>query len=294
MLAADPKCGHEKHAGAIEERTCTMNPNQLIVFLAVFLGFVGEHRSHAQAPTDERLKYMRGVIDAIEVKLLGRDSKSPIKFHPKPILRFGDLARGSSDGALWKLGSHRPQAIIALEFYEFEQKQHLCYEFLCLTEDRFELHTKSGWKWTPAKSALEFKELKNVRPPGDSSLVRLRQMKRLAKRFKATEKFEDEEHELRLMPQPIDHYVIDDSEKSRRGAIFVFAHGTNPEVLLLIEPLQAGWQYGLSRMTGATCSVKLGDHVVWEKPRMTEVGKSWKLDYTGDAHASDLSEASTP
>ena len=100
-------------------------------------------------------------------------------------------------------------------------------------------------------------------------------------------------YDLRLMPQPIHQYVIDEGKESHKGVIFVFAYGTNPEVLLLIEPLDDGWQYGIARMTGAEATVKLDDRVVWTKPRMAKVGRSWLLDYIGERHLSDLPQRRT-
>ena len=77
------------------------------------------------------------------------------------------------------------------------------------------------------------------------------------------------------------------------SAIFVFAHGTNPEVLLLIEPLEDSWQYGLARMTGAETTVILDDRVVWTKLSMSGRRYSWLHDYTAEKHLSELPQSGT-
>ena len=59
--------------------------------------------------------------------------------------------------------------------------------------------------------------------------------------------------------------------KSRRftdGALFVLAHGTNPEVLVLIEAIgdsidKARWHYGLARCGSAEMHVAIDGKEVW-------------------------------
>lgn len=238
--------------------------------------------------SDARLQYMRDLVKAIEVISTNRESGTPDRFGPDPILRFGDATRQTADGALWKLGGGRPQAIIAMEFTRgFEEQPSLNYEFLCLANPTFEIHAGKGWRWTPRDSALKFERLNGVLPPSRSANIRMRQMKQLALRFSATEQLDGEEFHLRLMPQPIDRYVVDE-RKGESGAIFVFANGTNPEVLLLLESVENGWQYGLARMCGAAPTVKFDEQVVWAKPSMDKIVKSWSLDYTGETHAIEL------
>ncbi len=56
------------------------------------------------------------------------------------------------------------------------------------------------------------------------------------------------------------------------GAVFAFANGTNPEVLLLLEAQRdpatkaATWIYGFAQMTGAEVYASLDDHEVWSQP----------------------------
>ena len=228
------------------------------------------------------MQYMRKLIGSIDVRPLQSESAVAAEFGQDAMLRFGDATRQAIDGALWKLGSDRPQAIVAMEFTGTEDKLQLNYEFLCLTPQKFELRTGNGWIWRPRNSALTFQRLPGVPAPHQSPSFRLRQMKQLAKRFSVTERLAGEDFRLRLMPQPIDRYVI--KETGDFGAVFVFANGTNPEVLLLLETVDQEWQYGLARMCGAAPMATFDGRKVWDQPSMDEVGKSWQLDYTGDAH----------
>ncbi len=259
-----------------------------LIFGHCVVGFCDDEQDRAKVKADVRLEFMRGVIAEIKVKPADADSEWKTKFHETPLLRFGDLARDTADGSLWKIGKGRPQVIVGLEFQRLRGKPHLGWEFLCLTDKRFEMVAGDGWKWTPAKSALEFQRLKNEMPPHKSAEVRLRQMKQFARRFSAKEMRAGDVYALRLMPQPIDQYVIDESDENWKGAIFVLAHGTNPEVLLLIEPLDNGWQYGLCRLAGAELTVKLDDQVVWTKQPLFKIGPSWQLDYMSAVHPLEL------
>jgi hypothetical protein len=54
------------------------------------------------------------------------------------------------------------------------------------------------------------------------------------------------------------------------GAIFSFANGTNPEVLLVLEAHsgtdgRAVWHFGLAQMTGAEVTVELDGAKVWSR-----------------------------
>ena len=227
------------------------------------------------------------MIDGMEIVPSHPDTTLATQFNSRAILRFGDPTRETTDGAIWKLGSGRPEVIVAMEFTEHGDAPHINYEFLCLTAETFDLRTDLGWTWTPAESALEFHELDAASPPHESAQVRIRQLKALARRFSADESYRGEEFDLRLMPQPIDQYEVDGGDLM--GAIFVFANGTNPEVLLILESTADGWQYGLARLCGAAPTVRLDNQVVWQCPSMDDVSKSWKLGYTGDAHPVDES-----
>ena len=89
-------------------------------------------------------------------------------------------------------------------------------------------------------------------------------MKALARRFSA---IEDDgpthgKFTLRLLPTPIHHYT-DPASDHLDGAIFGFATGTNPDLLLVIESTQApgisspSWSYGFARIGGADLSGRL-------------------------------------
>lgn len=59
----------------------------------------------------------------------------------------------------------------------------------------------------------------------------------------------------------------------RDGALFPFAQGTDPEVLLLVEEVvlddRPRWQYAIARATSGSLEARLGDELVWKVARST-------------------------
>ncbi|MDM4018298.1 hypothetical protein [Roseiconus lacunae] len=235
-----------------------------------------------------RLEYLNHLLERVRVEIEHDGTTLQVKTPTQPILRFGDATRQTSDGVLWAFGEGRPKAMIAMEMVVNSTGQPIVsYEFLCLTDSRLKVRAGEGWVWMPRQSEMQFQMFpKSPSVPKTESLKR-RQMKLLATQFSVSEKFEQEDFHLRLMPNPIVHYSIKGSQ-TESGAVFVFANGTNPEVLLFLETNRGKWQFGLARMCGAAPVALLNNESVWSKPSMGEIGKGWTLPYTGDAHKIDF------
>ena len=127
-----------------------------------------------------------------------------------------------------------------------------------------------------------------------SPVTRLRQMKTLAKNFKATllgwNADNSEREELRPMSRPIYRYKIKEPDKVQDGALFAYATGTDPEVLLVIEAFgEAGayeWQYAFVRRSSGGLEGRFRDRLVWsankhppqKNPTLNHVSFSRQLD----------------
>ena len=76
---------------------------------------------------------------------------------------------------------------------------------------------------------------------------------------------------MRLLAQPVHRYA--DAEVGiQDGAAFVIAHGTNPEVVVLIEALgktlaTSRWHYSFARLGSAELHVELDGKEVWRQGR---------------------------
>jgi hypothetical protein len=107
--------------------------------------------------------------------------------------------------------------------------------------------------------------------PSPVAARRLTQLKEQARRFSGTQEVDELEKtfvHLRLMPREIDRYVPVSHELAD-GAIFLFANGRNPALLVLIESDGKEWQYGIGRLSmPSTLEMKLDNAVVWSQPRI--------------------------
>lgn len=86
-------------------------------------------------------------------------------------------------------------------------------------------------------------------------------MREIARRFAFEDRgAKDELYELRLMPHPVHRYQAADAGLVD-GALFVFAYGTNPQALLVIELHRdkeaMNWHYGCARVSGDAVSATL-------------------------------------
>ena len=107
----------------------------------------------------------------------------------------------------------------------------------------------------------------NAAAPVQTVAGRLRQMKELAKEFTAVLRLAGRSPtELRLLPQPVYRYGSE-ANGILDGALFLFAQGTDPEVMLLLEAIDRDggprWQYGFARTTWAPVEALHQDRVAW-------------------------------
>lgn len=220
-------------------------------------------RSRDEILASQRLETMQLRITAADV--ISQEPDFPTKFTAKPIFRFSDPARGCVAAAVWKLGeTGRPMALITSELHRTTfGKPCIGYEYSSLTTSRFSV-ALDNFRWTPPGTLYEFKAVPNGPVPDKTPLRRLIQMRDIAKRFTGVEEVNKERCELRLLTQPVDRYVPSDAVNAD-GAIFLFAFGTNPEVVLLLESDGMRWNYAAGRMTGAqSVTLTIGDAIAWQ------------------------------
>jgi hypothetical protein len=223
---------------------------------------------------DPALVAARAEIDRIELERFGADGQwAAARVGDRPILRFEEPTRDNRAGTVWTWGGPgRPAAIVEL-YQHTERAGDWCFVFNNLSggETRASRGGKSWWE--ASRSDVELFFFRDAPAVADNSRVRLRQMKLLARSFESHE-FWDPNHsryELRLLAQPLQRYS-DAATGLVDGALFVFANGTNPEVILLIEARREGeaaaWRYGLARFGHAEMHVALGGETVWSVPRV--------------------------
>jgi len=145
------------------------------------------------------------------------------------------------------------------------------FEFVSLSTGPVEA-VDDRLRWTPRKAGVVFRDVPDAPVPATGEAERLRQMKDLLKRFSADEFWNvtAQAYTLRLLSHPIDRYA-DPASGLVDGAIFIYANGTNPEVLLLIEARRGAggatsWSYAAAPLTTAAPTLRLDRKDVWTSP----------------------------
>ncbi len=247
--------------------------------LAIALGG-SERNAGAQDPATpavkndvsaKRIEEMRRTVKAFQTVAIEGDKKIPVPLEREPLHRWTDPTRAKPDGSLWVWrSSGRPVAALAIEL-NLENLSQWSFEFISLSTGLVE-SADDRLRWTPQKPGVIFQEIPGAPAPAAGEAARLRQMHELAKRFSATEFWDvtSQHYPLRLLPHPIDRYKDADSGLID-GAIFMFANGTNPEALLLIEASRRGngppkWTYAAATLTTAAPTLKLDRKDVWTSP----------------------------
>ena len=238
----------------------------ICVLLNTLFGFTSLHgedvASTATSPDgakDSRLAEMHRKIS--NLKLSGRHSDA-IDFAEKPLLRYSDPTRAIADATVWQLGAEgRPQGIVVMEFYRNDERGDTfwSYEFTVTSSKVVESISGPGFEFLPRGNEFSWTPIDAGRP-GRTKIHRSSQMKQIARAFRVTERFGNQTWNLRVMPRPLLKYT-DEKNDVLDGGIFIVAHGTNAELLLLLEARQdtsgqQTWQAGFARLGAAPLNAK--------------------------------------
>ena len=277
-------------------------PRLLLAFVAMLIALeAAGQRASGQAPgrpaakkDDDRvarLAEMKQIAGTFHANAIVGDTRTPVALVPEPLHRWTDPTRENSDGALWAWrSSGRPIAIISIELYPQNKAFGTVWalEFTSLSTgpieveggDHFDLVYEDmapprGWSAAmgACKGGTRVPRDPRAPAPANTEAERLRQMRDLLKRFSVREFYDitAQDYALRLLSHPIDRYA-DAASGLTDGAIFIYANGTNPEALLVIEARRprAGsplvWSYAAAPLTRAAPTVRLGQQDVWTHP----------------------------
>ncbi len=218
----------------------------------------------AASSGDDRLDFMKKSVAGYDVR---GDDGTAYQLVTEPLLRWDNPVSKVPDGTifLWQDKHGRPAAIVQV-FIAGGTKDLWLHEFQSLRSTPFEVKLGAASIWNPRRGGVELKPLEGAPVPAGTKPGRLSQMRQLAKRFAAQDEFEDNGRwELRLLATPLHRY--DAHAEVLDGAIFAFAHGTDPEALLLLEARKEGdssvWHYALAPMTGYALRMSDQGKEVW-------------------------------
>lgn len=240
---------------------------------------------NSKSPNETEDAALRAAVTASAKEFVGRcefrlwkTRKEILALHPEPILRWSNPTAGTVLGEVFVWTDNGRPAVVGTWYRWFSPDWGRTFEVCSLSEESVEGRTKGARFWSPEKTAVTFRALKNVDPPVASHAARLVQMRRLAKDFTAS--LVDDRgnaagvnRELRLLTQPIFRYpVATGNSNYTDGALFAFVEGTDPEVFLLIEATAsddvASWRYALVRMNCDALQVQFRQDTVWIAPKI--------------------------
>jgi hypothetical protein len=261
----------------------------LVVLFALFVAG-SEPAARGDEPPGEndpaaRLQSMRSIADQVTIDSVdSAEGRRREERMAEPVYRFNDPARVFSDGTVWAWGrSGRPVALLTLASGRGPQGgPYWLGELTSLAPVPLASAVPGSGFWAPSGAGVEPRTFPQAPPPADTEAKRLRQMKELARRFRAFEFFTartsptNERYELRLLPQPIHRYADPDSGLID-GTMFFITYGTNPEIVLLVEArrnrgAEPSWSYGLARIAGAELHVEFDEKEIWTRSKELQPG----------------------
>ncbi len=247
------------------------------VLLAAWCGAQEPESSSRDGRTEEDSAtkfraYAKEVADAYELRA-GEAEKRKLTLVADPVLRWsnplgGQQARGEI--YLWT-DAGRPAAVVSInEFTDAAGRTHGEQEWCSLATGP--LVADGPHRWSPANGVLSPQPLRDVDPPADSAVRRMRQMRDLAARFSSEKTTRAGViRPLRLLPKPIYRYEPSDAG-ILDGVLFALVEATDPEALLVLEARRSGsthvWHYALARMNSVRLAASYDGKPVWEAPAL--------------------------
>ena len=221
------------------------------------------------------MKLVRGVVQTLDTALVIGERWQAAALRAEPSLLYADNTRGLMDSSLW-VWEHQGQAVgvTAVEWNPQDGGEGLwTFEFASLTPAALKFALPQG-NWTMDSNVAIPRSIPMAPPVAASRAQRQLQMKQMAERFTAIELHRMQGRiELRRLSAPIFRQA---EVTPGDGAIFVFANGTNPEVLLMIHTVtvknQAAWSYTLGALAAEELVVSLDGREVWREMPFTKPG----------------------
>lgn len=221
----------------------------------------------------ERLELMKKSLAVYDITVQG---EREVKLHleKEPVLRFTNPVGGSKDGTvfLWRDADDRPQ--VAVQVF-WDASETWLQEFSSLATAPVVAKADGVSDWSPSKAGVVYKPVPETPPPAETPEKRLRQMRAIAEGFSANHYYKRRTwNKLRLLTKPFARYGKQGSSVLD-GSLFCFAHGTDPEVLLMVESHQdkdgPAWRFAFAPMTTFAVNASWKGNEVWSLPGRGDV-----------------------
>jgi hypothetical protein len=245
--------------------------------IALIFGLLGQASpptGDSPADSKARLEFMKKSMASNDIRALD-DVGTKFRLQAEPVLRFTNPVGGSKDGAMFLWLGEADRLVVASQLL-LNPQRIWAQELSSLATTPFEATAADGSLWKPSKVGVSFQPVPGAPKPADTAEHRLRQMRELAEEFSAEHCYRGTTwNQLRLLTKPFARYGKPSSDV-QDGALFCFAHGTDPEVLLMLE-MRSGqvgpeWQYAFAPMTGFATTAYWKGKEIWKKPMLSLPG----------------------
>jgi hypothetical protein len=238
---------------------------------------------------EKKMAFMKAATSRYSVRVGDRKEESKAA---DPCLRWADPVSNATDGviAVYAHDGGRPDAVV--QFFHNFQKRWIV-EFTIIPDRDVTVLLSGREHWKPTEFVCAFADLPDAPAPAATPVARLSQMRTLAANFAVVDYFgvQEQKVDLRLLSQPAYRYA--EAGKIVDGAMFVFAHGTNPEACVLIEAYPDGkvtkYRYAVAPMSIYKLEARYKGTPVWTVPRRHAGFRNAKS-YYAEAYTPELGE----
>ncbi|HET6880602.1 MAG TPA: hypothetical protein VFI31_10630 [Pirellulales bacterium] len=237
------------------------------------------------------LQQMKEIAEGTDVRYQTGEHRPQLV--ASPVFRYDDQPRRFLDATMWVwTDAGRPVAFQKIEAMDRDRPQWATL-FTSVTDEPLAVQWEQGREYRSTASGVDFQPLPDAPPVPAAKTARKLAARKLIRDFSArilTGIHPDVTEEMRLLPAPIFEYQDAESSSYQGGVFGLTTSGTNPDVLILLEPrLNEGalaWHFSVARMTTCGVTLKYVNAVVWKAefclPPAT-VFPTWTVFYTSRA-----------
>lgn len=235
----------------------------VLIGFCVSLSLIWADENAAQDESARRLAAMTKIIKSVELTL-GKDGTDKLVRIEEPIQRWSNPVIPITDATVF-LWTHDGRPMVVAQVADVPNKG-LWQEFQSLTTEQFQ--GLAGQRtWAPTAPGIKWLRAPTTEAPAKTPELRRVQMRKIAEKYRVSDVFEFKDpNQLRLLATPLYRYSMPKAGVLD-GALFSYALGTDPEVLVLIEAQKEGdtetWMVAFARLTGFACQATLDDKEVW-------------------------------
>lgn len=212
---------------------------------------------------------------------LAEASDAELKLQPDAVLKFTNPVAQEAGGIPQELyggvfvWNHQgcPEVVAAIFKVYSPGPPFVIHELTSLSDHRVVAKRDGDAQWRPDRAAVQRLPVPDAPQPSGTAVGRLAQMRAMARQFAANKTDgRNRTTELRLLSRPLYRYESTDPAVAD-GALFAFADGTDPEVLLLLEARRGGgadrWHFAAARLNILHVKLFHQERQVWQAPYLT-------------------------